>query len=87
MTAMTPDEAMEHTILIAQTQRNFSAYSPDLLGCVATGATRDEAVREMRSAIAFHIEGLRKRRDALLPRLVSGELRVPEAERIVEASA
>lgn len=51
---------MEYTIVIEQTPRNFSAYAPDLPGCVATGATRDEAVREMRSAIAFHIESLRE---------------------------
>jgi predicted RNase H-like HicB family nuclease len=38
---------------------NFSAYAPDLPGCVATGATREEVEREMRDAIALHIEGLR----------------------------
>jgi predicted RNase H-like HicB family nuclease len=38
---------------------NYSAYAPDLPGCVATGATREEVEREMRDAIAFHLEGLR----------------------------
>lgn len=38
---------------------NFSAYSPDLPGVAATGATREECEREMREAIEFHIEGLR----------------------------
>ena len=38
---------------------NYSAYAPDLPGCVATGATREEVEREMRDAIALHIEGLR----------------------------
>jgi predicted RNase H-like HicB family nuclease len=38
---------------------NFSAYAPDLPGCVATGATREEVEREMHDAIAFHLEGLR----------------------------
>lgn len=51
---------MEYTTVIEQTPRNFAAYAPDLPGCVATGATRDEAVREMRSAITFHIESLRE---------------------------
>ena len=51
---------MEYTIVIEQTPRNFSAYAPDLPGCVATGATQEEAVREMRTAIAFHIESLRE---------------------------
>jgi len=36
---------------------NYSAWSPDLPGCVATGDTVEEAEREMRSAIAFHLEG------------------------------
>ena len=54
---------MEYTIVIEETPRNFSAYAPDLPGCVATGATRDEVVREMRSAIAFHIESLREHRE------------------------
>ncbi|HET9851292.1 MAG TPA: type II toxin-antitoxin system HicB family antitoxin [Candidatus Limnocylindrales bacterium] len=38
----------------------FSAYAPDLPGCVATGATRKDVEREMRDAIAFHLEGLRE---------------------------
>ena len=50
---------MEYTIVIEQTPRNFAAYAPDLPGCVATGATLEEAVREMRSAIALHIQSLR----------------------------
>ena len=54
---------MEYTIVIERTPRNFSAYAPDLPGCVATGATEDEVVREMRSAIAFHIESLREHRE------------------------
>jgi len=37
---------------------NYSAWSPDLLGCVATGDTIDQTVAEMRAAIAFHLEGL-----------------------------
>ena len=51
---------MDYTIVIEQTPQNFSAYAPDLPGCVATGRTRDEVVGEMRSAIAFHIESLRE---------------------------
>jgi predicted RNase H-like HicB family nuclease len=39
---------------------NFSAYAPDLPGCVATGATLEECEREMREAITFHIDGLRE---------------------------
>jgi predicted RNase H-like HicB family nuclease len=38
---------------------NYSAYAPDVPGCVATGATREECEREMRDALASHVEGLR----------------------------
>ena len=48
-----------YLIIIEATTTGFSAYSPDLPGCVATGRTRKEVEREMRDAIAFHIEGLR----------------------------
>ena len=51
---------MKYTIVIEQSPRNYSACAPDLPGCVATGATREEAVRETRRAIAFHIESLRE---------------------------
>ena len=37
---------------------NYSAWSPDLPGCAATGSTLEEVEREMRAAIAFHLEGL-----------------------------
>jgi predicted RNase H-like HicB family nuclease len=39
---------------------NYSAYAPDLPGCVATGTSREDVEREMHDAIAFHIEGLRE---------------------------
>jgi predicted RNase H-like HicB family nuclease len=45
-------------IVIERTGNNFSAYSPDLPGCVATGATREETDRLMYEAIQLHVEGL-----------------------------
>jgi predicted RNase H-like HicB family nuclease len=39
---------------------NFSAYVPDLPGCVSTGKTRAQCLRNIRAAIAFHIEGMRE---------------------------
>lgn len=48
-----------YLIIIEQTDTGFSAYTPDLPGCVATGPTREEVEREMHDAIEFHIEGLR----------------------------
>jgi predicted RNase H-like HicB family nuclease len=47
-------------IVVENAGDNFSAYSPDLLGCVATGATREEAEKNMYEAIQLHIEGLRE---------------------------
>jgi predicted RNase H-like HicB family nuclease len=44
--------------VIEKTGTGCSAYSPDLYGCVATGETRDAVEREMREAIAFHLEGM-----------------------------
>ena len=50
---------MRYLVVIDPTETGFSAYSPDLPGCVATGATRAEVEREMQEAIEFHVEGLR----------------------------
>ncbi len=50
---------MKYLIVIEPTGTGFSAYSPDLPGCVATGDTRNECEADMRDAIAFHIDGLR----------------------------
>lgn len=49
---------MRYTIVIEKSPRNYAAYVPDLPGCVATGATREETVNEIREAIRFHIESL-----------------------------
>jgi predicted RNase H-like HicB family nuclease len=51
---------MRYAIVIEQAEGNFSAYAPDLPGCVATGGTLAEVEAEMREAIAFHIDGLRE---------------------------
>lgn len=50
---------MKYLIVVEETATGFSAYSPDLDGCVATGPTREEVQREMQDAIAFHLEGMR----------------------------
>ena len=51
---------MQYTIVVERSPRNYAACAPDLPGCIATGATSEETVREMRRAIAFHLEGLRE---------------------------
>ncbi len=45
-------------VVIEKANSNYSAYSPDLPGCVATGVTREEAERNMHEAIAMHVHGL-----------------------------
>ncbi|WP_416676868.1 type II toxin-antitoxin system HicB family antitoxin [Egbenema bharatensis] len=50
---------MQYLIVIEQTETGYSAYSPDLPGCVSTGATREEMAQNMREAIKFHLDGLK----------------------------
>jgi len=52
-------DVKEYTVLLERGENNWSAYVPDLPGCVATGKTRDETLQLMREAIEFHIEGMR----------------------------
>ncbi|MDP9193701.1 MAG: type II toxin-antitoxin system HicB family antitoxin [Acidobacteriota bacterium] len=47
-------------IVVEDAGANFSAYSPDLPGCVATGGSREEAEKNMYEAIQLHIEGLKE---------------------------
>ncbi|WP_460373603.1 type II toxin-antitoxin system HicB family antitoxin [Methanocalculus sp. MC3] len=49
-------------IIVEKADLNYSAYSPDIPGCVATGKTCLEAEKNMHEAIAFHIEGLKEDR-------------------------
>jgi predicted RNase H-like HicB family nuclease len=48
-----------YLIIVEETPSGYSAYSPDVPGCVAAASTRPEIEREMHDAIEFHIEGLR----------------------------
>ena len=50
----------KYLIVIEETDGGFSAYSPDVPGCVSTGATRAAVERNMQEAIAFHLDGLRE---------------------------
>jgi len=49
-------------VVIEKADGNYSAYSPDLPGCVATGATREQTEQNMYQAIELHIKGLREDR-------------------------
>jgi len=51
---------MRYAIVIEDAGSNYSAYVPDLPGCVSTGATIEETERSIREAIELHLEGLRQ---------------------------
>ena len=71
-------EAMRFLIVIEKAKRGFSAYSPDLPGCVAAGATRRSVEKTMREAIELHLEGLREEGDRVpAPRSYSAYVDVP----------
>lgn len=48
----------KYLVVFEPTGTGYSAYSPDLEGCVATGRTKEEVERNMREALKFHVEGL-----------------------------
>ena len=64
---------MRYAIVVEKAENNYSAYVPDLPGCVATGFTVEETEQEMREAIGFHIGGL-----------IEDGLPVPQPASIVE---
>ena len=51
---------MRYAVVIENAGPNFSVYVPDLLGCIATGATLSETEAAIREAIVFHLDGLRE---------------------------
>ena len=69
---------MRYLIVIEKSKTGYSAYSPDLPGCVATGRTRSAVEKTMRSAIEFHLEGLREEGEKVpSPRSYSTYVDVP----------
>jgi len=50
---------MDYTVIYEETPTGFSAYLPDLPGCVAAAGTRREVERLIRSAVEMHLEGMR----------------------------
>ena len=49
---------MHYLVIVEKGENNYAAFSPDVEGCVATGATVEETLAEMREALQFHFEGL-----------------------------
>ena len=60
-------------VVIEKANNNYSAYSPDLPGCVATGSTREEAEKNIYEAIEMHVQGL-----------LEDNLPIPESESFAE---
>jgi predicted RNase H-like HicB family nuclease len=58
---------MRYAIVIERAESNFSAYVPDLPGCIATGATLDDVKANIQEAIDFHLEGMREDGDPIPP--------------------
>jgi len=56
-----------YAVVIEKAEGNYSAYVPDLPGCIATGATAEEAEREIREAIEFHLESMRLHGEPIPP--------------------
>ena len=49
---------MKYLVIIEKAKNNYSAYSPDVLGCVTTGKTIEETLKIMKEALEFHFEGM-----------------------------
>lgn len=58
---------MKYAVVIEKAENNYSAYVPDLPGCVATGVTIEEVESEIREAIEFHLEGMREDGEPIPP--------------------
>jgi predicted RNase H-like HicB family nuclease len=50
----------KYLVIFEKAKENYSAYSPDLPGCIATGKTRKETEKNIKEAINFHLDGLKK---------------------------
>ncbi|RZN42446.1 MAG: type II toxin-antitoxin system HicB family antitoxin [Methanophagales archaeon ANME-1-THS] len=55
----------KYTISIERMESNYSAYCPDLPGCIATGQTEEEMIQRMKEALEFHREGLREEKRSI----------------------
>ncbi len=56
---------MRYAVVVEKAERNFSAYVPDLPGCVAAAESKREVLELIREAIDFHVEGMREAGEAI----------------------
>jgi len=69
---------VKYTVIIEKAEGNYSAYVPDLPGCVSVGDTVEETERNIREAIVFHIRGLRDEGlDVPEPTSIAAHVEVP----------
>ena len=69
---------MKYLVIIEETKNGFSAFSPDLQGCIATGSSKEEVEENMRDAVTFHLEGMEQEGiEAPRPHSFSTYLEVP----------
>jgi predicted RNase H-like HicB family nuclease len=52
---------MKYAVVVEKVEKNYGAYVPDLLGCVAVGETKEEALRLIKEAIELHLESMREK--------------------------
>ena len=50
----------QYLVILEPTSTGYSAYSPDIPGCVSTGGTKEEAAQNMKEAVTFHLDGLKE---------------------------
>lgn len=66
---------MKYLVVIEKGEGNFSAYSPDVPGCVATGRSVEATLNEMRDALSFHIDGMLENHETIpTPRSLTSHL-------------
>jgi predicted RNase H-like HicB family nuclease len=58
---------MKYAVVIEKAANNYSAYVPDLPGCIATGSTIAEVEQQIREAIEFHLDGMREEGESIPP--------------------
>ncbi len=69
---------MKYLVIIEETGTGYSAFSPDLPGCVAAGSSKKEVEKNMMDAIAYHLEGMaREGLNIPQPHSFSTDLEVP----------
>ena len=49
---------MKYLVIIEKAKTGYSAFSPDIPGCIATGSSKEEIEKNMKDAIAFHVDGM-----------------------------